>query len=68
MKRETGHTWSCHENDNIKCQGFIQHVKEFNRDGKFDDIDFSKGGILSFSVWEKYGLGAAHYAADMRGK
>lgn len=58
MKRESGHNWSCHANDQIVCQGLKEEVTQAQEKGWRDDlsdIDMSVGEIISYEVWNSEG-------------
>ena len=67
MKRETGHNWSCHSNEKKICKGFVEHVK-WSRENAFvdklDDIDTSKGNLISYETWYREGKEEAIREAD----
>lgn len=72
MKRESGHNWACHHNENQKCKGFEDFVK-YNQESEFSvdkmkDIDTSTGNLISYETWCHEGPEAAIKEADERGK
>jgi len=60
MKRNTGHNWACHSNENSICMGFADHVKwEKENVGRWKEIDTSKGNLISYETWFHEGEEAA---------
>ncbi|AZV43637.1 hypothetical protein BAOM_3028 [Peribacillus asahii] len=69
MKRKTGHNWACHSNEKKICKGFVDHVKWSQENAfadKLDDIDTSKGNLISYETWYYKGEEEAIKEADSK--
>lgn len=52
LKRDTGHNWACHDNENATCAGLCHSAKE-------QSLDLSKGNLVRYSSWYHAGEEAA---------
>lgn len=68
MKKNTGHTWGCHEDDEAKtkCRGFMEYMKLLEKCGK-EGFDFDIGGIIKYKTWVHDGEEAALKEAEQNG-
>lgn len=46
MKKESGHNWACHYNENSLCRGLVEHNEKYN-----SDLNLTTGNLISYETW-----------------
>ena len=52
MKRDSGHNWACHDEEDRVCAGLCAVAKA-------QRIDLSTGGLIRYTTWYQHGREAA---------
>lgn len=61
MKRESGHSWACHDDETRACRGLAEFCAE-----NALDLDVAAGGLISYQTWYHRGEAAALEEAPAR--